>query len=361
MANEIQFRGPRTGDTLYAVIRRQSDAKMWNGSAFETLVVANWATYDIALTETPASSYLYLADWPAGISAAAAYQITIFNQAGVTPATTDDPQLTYACGVNALPLGAAWSGTTALYTPASLYAELQIIFGADAAGTTNRKALILSAMKGAAVYLWKYARWDFRHRVQSLTTTDGESYTVLPTDYERDPQAGDWLNEATDTEYRPRFVEPANWNVDRIRVLVEFSADSGTPQIWTVGMQSIAGSYYPVVRWSPIPDAEYIFEGFQYYAGVPTIDETSTDALFPDAEFDLAWFNLSVAFCRNKGLVAVEQDPDKTAFPTWAQVRSHLVELVSKHATQPIPVEPRDVYRMSEDLTVYPDEISTWG
>ena len=40
-----------TGSTLYAILLN-SVGQIWNGSAFEAVNGANWATYDIALTES---------------------------------------------------------------------------------------------------------------------------------------------------------------------------------------------------------------------------------------------------------------------------------------------------------------------
>jgi hypothetical protein len=84
MANEINYRHDATGVTLYA-IRRNAAGQIWNGSSYVTQVNASWATYAIALTETPAGGYLYLAD----AADAAGDAVEIYRQAGATPAITD--------------------------------------------------------------------------------------------------------------------------------------------------------------------------------------------------------------------------------------------------------------------------------
>ena len=54
MASELSWRAGDTGSTVYCTIRAAART-YGNGSALETLAVANWGDYDIALTETPAS------------------------------------------------------------------------------------------------------------------------------------------------------------------------------------------------------------------------------------------------------------------------------------------------------------------
>jgi hypothetical protein len=62
---------------------------MWNGSALEALTVANWGNYDIALAETPASSYFYVGDWPAALTTKGWYIVDIYVRAGGSPAIGD--------------------------------------------------------------------------------------------------------------------------------------------------------------------------------------------------------------------------------------------------------------------------------
>jgi len=110
MASEISWRHSATGATLYATIRTAART-MWNGSSLEALTVANWGDYDIALTETPASSYFYVGSWPAALSTAGWYWVDIFAQAGESPAISDTLQATmlgYWDGTTFSP----WSGNT---------------------------------------------------------------------------------------------------------------------------------------------------------------------------------------------------------------------------------------------------------
>ena len=91
MANEISWRDTATGDTLYATVRNAAN-QYWDvgAGAFETLVPASWDDYDIVMTETPAGGYTYVATFPAGITTAGFYYVTIYKQAGGSPALTDD-------------------------------------------------------------------------------------------------------------------------------------------------------------------------------------------------------------------------------------------------------------------------------
>ena len=84
MANELQAQ-LSTGSTLYAILLN-SVGQVWNGSAFEAVNGANWATYDIALTESVAG--LYTADMPAAV--AGVYSYIVYEQAGASPANTDE-------------------------------------------------------------------------------------------------------------------------------------------------------------------------------------------------------------------------------------------------------------------------------
>jgi hypothetical protein len=83
MANELHAEC-LTGLTIYAVLLN-STGQVWNGAAWETINGANWATYDIAMTEAAAG--IYLATMPAVV--AGAYSYVAYSQAGVNPATTD--------------------------------------------------------------------------------------------------------------------------------------------------------------------------------------------------------------------------------------------------------------------------------
>lgn len=93
MANEASHRHYATGDTLYFTIRNVS-RQMWNTAStpnFETLTVANWGDYDVAMTESPASSYFYVGTFPAisGNMVVGWYWVDVYKRAGGSPAISD--------------------------------------------------------------------------------------------------------------------------------------------------------------------------------------------------------------------------------------------------------------------------------
>jgi hypothetical protein len=85
MARELNV-SYNDGSVLYAIIRRASDGKVWNGSAFVTWADADIATYDVALT--PLSGDFYAADFPSAIDTGT-YFINYYVRAGATPAISD--------------------------------------------------------------------------------------------------------------------------------------------------------------------------------------------------------------------------------------------------------------------------------
>lgn len=86
MAREI--RGASQTGTLYARILN-SAGLWWNGTTFEAYVAANWANYDVAMTEQ-GDSDVYFADFPAAITAGGTYEYYVHQQAGGSPAEGDD-------------------------------------------------------------------------------------------------------------------------------------------------------------------------------------------------------------------------------------------------------------------------------
>jgi hypothetical protein len=117
MAGEIQFIFETTGSTLYYALRKLS-AQMWNTSgtpAWEARTVANWGDYDIALSETPADSFLYLGDMPA--VDAGWYWVDIYEQSGASPAIADDTLVGQMLGY--------WNGTAFRINEADIQAECE--------------------------------------------------------------------------------------------------------------------------------------------------------------------------------------------------------------------------------------------
>jgi hypothetical protein len=112
MANPLQWRHTATGANLYFTIRNLAGS-IWNTyatPAFETLVTSHWYAaasnnYAVAMTESPAGSYLYAGTFPAiaGNMTAGWYWVDVFAQAGASPAISDTMVAT---------LLGWWDGTT---------------------------------------------------------------------------------------------------------------------------------------------------------------------------------------------------------------------------------------------------------
>ncbi len=81
MSDELQLKHTATARAIYVTSTNEA-GKMWNGSAEVTIVVANWSTYGIVATETPAGSYRYKADFPAGITTAGVRTMDFYEQIG---------------------------------------------------------------------------------------------------------------------------------------------------------------------------------------------------------------------------------------------------------------------------------------
>lgn len=87
MANEIGFRGPRTGATAYILIWNGVN-QIWNGTSFVAYSTASFTDFDIAATELGTASNYFVATFPSTI-AAGVYGIEARQQLGGSPAETD--------------------------------------------------------------------------------------------------------------------------------------------------------------------------------------------------------------------------------------------------------------------------------
>src|SRR5512133_3180878 len=110
MANELQAHAA-AGLTLYAVLT-DSVGRAWNGTTFEAIAGANWATYDIAMTEATAG--IYLGNMPAVV--AGSYAFVVYEQAGGAPAITDtqkdDGTVAWNGSAVAAPAGTGYASVT---------------------------------------------------------------------------------------------------------------------------------------------------------------------------------------------------------------------------------------------------------
>ncbi len=94
MANELAYRHDQIGVNLYAVLRKHApDNRHWNADSgdWESLTVANWEDYALAMSETPANSFFYLRTLPAiaGNMEAGWFWVDIFERQGADPSHRD--------------------------------------------------------------------------------------------------------------------------------------------------------------------------------------------------------------------------------------------------------------------------------
>jgi hypothetical protein len=89
MSNEIVHRYDGTGAALYAVLSGL-DGQHWNTATpgMEAYDKDNWTDYDVALTESPASGYVYVADIPTNFPIGR-FVLRIFDRSDASPALTD--------------------------------------------------------------------------------------------------------------------------------------------------------------------------------------------------------------------------------------------------------------------------------
>lgn len=129
MAKELSHAGTPSQTGVYALLLRRGEVWSTVAAAWVTPVVADWANYDIPLTETPAASGVYVANAPAAWTTALTCEVQVRLQIGAAPAP-DDTLL----GLGKL----AWDGTAEvetsdLATPADIDQEVGRRNGANLA------------------------------------------------------------------------------------------------------------------------------------------------------------------------------------------------------------------------------------
>jgi hypothetical protein len=139
MSNEIEYLHTATGaTTLKAVIANASNQR-WNTSgspAFESYTVANVGNYAITMTETPASSYRYVASIPTGINTAGDLTVLVYDKSGTLTAA-DQPI--------SKPLVIPWSGSAVVQSSALATAATQAAIKAKTDQLTFSTANVVDA------------------------------------------------------------------------------------------------------------------------------------------------------------------------------------------------------------------------
>lgn len=123
--------GSTSGLTLYAVVRDE-DAKVANGSAFETFNASHWGLYAVPLVEQGTSGY-YVGTFPV-YADDGDYSVAIYQQNGASPDASDVLLGINAKTISSTPTPAASSGTLAEVLQAQLDAINAAITTALTAG-----------------------------------------------------------------------------------------------------------------------------------------------------------------------------------------------------------------------------------
>jgi len=288
MSNEIAFHNVNETDTIYAVVKGWADrSKIINttSKALVTLVAANWASYDIAMAVSVATSGDYLADMPD--IAAGRYWIEIHLQAAGAVAIGDLVIGAYSydwTGTAAAPAAVAADGWNALGVT-TLRDSLLDQYGNRVVNPVRQKGII----EGCIVQALKrvYAALPRQEQVVTLDTTGSTAYIQLPSNYAgkyRAPKGGLYLE---DSESSRIFWRPAlAWPDLEARYTAE-----GTPHVWTIRHRTISSVPVPVLELLPVPDQTWTIRGLRLSVNAPDVEYgtagASDDYSYLPKQFDM--------------------------------------------------------------------------
>ena len=160
MATFPSYRHTAADVDLYVTLNNAA-GQYWDTTStpkYETLVVADWANYDVEATETPASSYQYIADVPGTLTSGALVYVTYYLRAGGTPAITDtvlDRQVYMWDGTSITPGVGQYSAAAAGYSVAELLTKISGILNwstTDAASYTKIYQAITECGRAASTW-----------------------------------------------------------------------------------------------------------------------------------------------------------------------------------------------------------------
>ncbi len=175
MATFPSYRHTAADVDLYVTLNNAA-GQYWDTTStpkYETLVVADWANYDVEATETPASSYQYIADVPGTLTSGALVYVTYYLRAGGTPAITDtvlDRQVYMWDGTSITPGVGQYSAAAAGYSVAELLTKISGILNwstTDAASYTKIYQAITEC--GRAASTWEGETWSWQHERGQFT------------------------------------------------------------------------------------------------------------------------------------------------------------------------------------------------
>lgn len=285
MANEITF-GPAEMAGTYYALRFNLAGGVWNGSAFVTMVLADWATYAIALTESPAGSGYYRASLPVPSTAGS---VEIRLQAGGSPASTDT---TVGEGdISPVATGSISAGFR--WTAGSLYD--QVIQELGGGGMTPQQGVaIKNRIREGATEIWHAFPWSWRRKRMNVTVTAGTPYFALPYDYDSMVNTRLFgVDSGTGEEHIVKAVADSEFD-EQIATQIQEE-----PKVFRITRRmadkTASSNYSMVLEVAPPPDQTYTYQNAQYHCSCPTIDFTSDTPLDMPTEFHDIWHERAVA------------------------------------------------------------------
>lgn len=137
MANEIEYIHSATGAANLKAVLGNHIGQRWNfnSSAWESLTLANLGDYDLALTETPAGSYRYVASLPAAVPWA---KVWVYDKSG-NLAAADLPNF-IAAGETAANVEAV-NGEAVNPEPSDILFDGETLFDGGAGGSSATRIL----------------------------------------------------------------------------------------------------------------------------------------------------------------------------------------------------------------------------
>lgn len=322
MSNEI--RGVSATGTLYARLMNSS-GQIWStaGLAFEAYATANYADYDIAMTEQ-GNSGVYVADFPASVTTSGTYEYFVHRQAGASPAEGDTI-------INTGKID--WSGSAATSTT-SASATLLVTEALYKAGISSPTTAEVSRASDCWLPeilndIWTKSATNGNTRLKTLeetlvdvSTDRVRTYDLLSAmDEELQVEILDGTRYATaqgggassitlaaadagtvaDTEGKEILITSGD-GVDEIKQIIDFDATTKVATVnsaWTT--QPTSGSAYLVVDTSPILDEVDISElsTTALAPGKPTAFAKYDRQLIFDRPFDRATYGIRLRYFMN--------------------------------------------------------------
>jgi hypothetical protein len=302
MANEI--RGVSNAGTLYARIMN-SVGYWWNGTTFEAYSAANYADYDVAITEQ-GNSGVYLADFPTAIQTGGTYEYFIHKQAGASPTEGD-------IVVNTGKVD--WSGTVAISsaTGAMTGSEFYDYILRRGFKRTDKSTEVYEAITDAIQKLRR--RFHFDEAEAEATSTDTIS-TLGDFKISQESDLGLLLGIVLEDGTEARPLNPiSKAEFDERYPAINVDSDYGYPQDYCL----YAGQVYI----GPCPDSVSYVYRLSYSRRAGTVTSSTTGVPFTDLYRDvLADFVLEALYR--------DLDEDEKADRCMGRAEAELVNVIRR-------------------------------